>query len=67
LVSTRITLLYVIIIAILLSPYVVFTWGIGDKNQTIIIMAIYTFLALLMIYLSVRSNRKTPNGELSDN
>ncbi len=51
-------LLYVAIIAIMLSPYVVLIWGIGDTYQAIIAVAIYTFLALLAIYVSFRSHRK---------
>jgi hypothetical protein len=53
----RITLLYVIIIAILLSPYVVFTWGVGDTDGALTIIVIYALLALFAIYISLRSNR----------
>jgi len=58
LVYTKTTILYVIVIAIFLSPYVVFTWEIGDTDQAIIIIAIYTFSAILTIFLSFRSNRR---------
>ncbi len=57
-VYTKTTILYAIVIAIFLSPYVVFTWEIGDIDQAIIIIAVYTVLAILTIFVSFRSNRK---------
>ena len=55
--TPKITLLYVIIIAILLSPYVVFTWGVGDTYGALTIIIIYALLSLFAIYISLRSNR----------
>ncbi len=41
----------------MISPYVVLTWGVGDTDTALIIAVTYTFLALLTIYVSFRSNR----------
>ncbi|MEJ2241373.1 MAG: hypothetical protein P8Y18_04445 [Candidatus Bathyarchaeota archaeon] len=53
----RVILLYIIIIGILLSPYVVFTWGVGGRGPALTIIIIFTLFALSAIYMSLRSNR----------
>ena len=57
--DTKITILYVIVVAIILSPYVVFTWETRDTGGAVIIMTIYAILSILVIYTSWRSNQQT--------
>jgi hypothetical protein len=57
LVSKLISFLYVLVIGILLSPYVVFVWGIGDTDGAIVIVAVYLSLALFILYTSFRDDQ----------
>jgi hypothetical protein len=57
LVSKLISFLYVLVIGIMLSPYVVFTWGVGDTDGAIIIVAVYLSLALFILYITFRDNK----------
>ena len=57
LVSKLVSFLYVLIVGIMLSPYVVFTWGVGDTDGAIIIVAVYLSLALFILYIAFRNDK----------
>ena len=56
-VSKLVSFLYVLIVGIMLSPYVVFTWGVGDTDGAIIIVAVYLSLALFILYIAFRNDK----------